>query len=478
MKYGCGSCGPRGFYGTIDVHLELEKKFSEFLNVDGAILYSDGSSTCASTVAAFAKRGDLIIADEAIHEPLVAGVMLSRATVKWFKHNDMDDLKKVLENVRQTDQKLRRKSNSQRRFIVAEGLYKNTGKVVPLDKLVQLKHEYCCRMILDESHSFGTLGQTGRGVMELYNLKPMYDVDIITIALENAMGSVGGITVGCEEVIEHQRLSGSGYCFSASSPPFTASAAMQSLMQLKTYGSDVLLKRLHDNKSYMRDKLMECIVNKFKTTKMTTTIETTPVAAPTKKSIDEKDEEDISDANSCNLFVLESDERSPIIYLMLEEEVQQQLKEQQQKQLRELKKSLLEKPMDNNNMIKKRKGSGSNKQQQQLGSGRSVASSITSANSTAALTSLETESIQPPTTTVGGPIIENDFVFHCNVMRNCLHNGIAFVATGRNFGSVRAEPPPAIRIIMSAVQTKGDIDQAVQVLSESIQKQIAELTER
>lgn len=88
-KYGCGSCGPRGFYGTIDVHLQLEKSISKFTGTDDAILYSDGASTISSTVAAFAKRGDLLVVDEGVYEPLVTGVTLSRANVKWFRHNDM-----------------------------------------------------------------------------------------------------------------------------------------------------------------------------------------------------------------------------------------------------------------------------------------------------------------------------------------------------------------------------------------------------
>lgn len=255
-KYGCGSCGPRGFYGTIDVHLQLERDFANFLGVDGAILYSDGASTCSSTVAAFAKRGDLLLCDEGIYEPLRTGVTLSRAHVKWFKHNDMADLRRVLLKIQALDQKVKRPINAQRRFLVVEGLYKTTGTIVPLKELVQLKHEFSYRLILDESNSFGTLGKTGRGVHELYNCKLMHDVEITTISLENAMGSIGGITVGTEEVVEHQRLSGSGYCFSASSPPFTAVAAMEALKLLKN-SPNTTLQPLQDNVAYLHHKLTQ-----------------------------------------------------------------------------------------------------------------------------------------------------------------------------------------------------------------------------
>jgi serine palmitoyltransferase len=254
-KYGCGSCGPRGFYGTIDAHLQLERVFADFLQTDGAILYSDGASTCSSTIAAFAKRGDLLICDAALYEPLKTGIALSRAHVKTFAHNDMKDLRRVLEKVRANDAKVGRKPNAQRRFIVVEGLYKNTGSIVPLDQVVALKHEFSYRLILDESHSFGALGKTGRGVVELYNQRLMQDVEITTIGLETSMGSIGGITVGTDEVVDHQRLSGSGYCFSASSPPFTAMCAVQALQLLQTRPE--ILQQLQDNRVYLHYKLTE-----------------------------------------------------------------------------------------------------------------------------------------------------------------------------------------------------------------------------
>jgi serine palmitoyltransferase len=151
------------------------------------------------------------------------------------------------------DKKLGRKSNDQRRFIVVEGLYKNSGTIVPLEELVALKHEFKYRLILDESFSFGTLGKTGKGVMELYDKKRMHDAEIITISLENALGGIGGVTVGNEEVVDHQRLSGAGYCFSASSPPFTASAATRALEELQC--EPELIAELKHNTEYAQKKI-------------------------------------------------------------------------------------------------------------------------------------------------------------------------------------------------------------------------------
>ena len=357
-KYGCGSCGPRGFYGTIDTHLQLEAEISKFTNTDGAIMYSDGASTCSSTVAAFAKRGDVLVVDEGVYEPLVTGVMLSRANVKWFKHNDMQDLERVLKQIQKTDDELRRPPNAQRRFIVVEGLYKNLGSICRLEEIVALKHKYHYRLILDESFSFGTLGKSGKGVLEMHNLRHMYDADIVTIGLENALGSIGGVTVGNEEVVDHQRLSGAGYCFSASSPPFTASAAVQSLQLLQD--EPQLLENLHSNVSYLNESL--------------------------RRRLSEATSTDNTANNDTVMLVVTSDELSPIIVLQLEHEVDD----------------------------------------------------------------------------------EADILSH--IVWECLQRGVAVVASGQDTvanGHLRTELAPAIRMTVSSLHNKEDIDQAISVLIDS-----------
>ena len=215
------------------MHLAMEHAIAKFCQTHDAIMYSDGASAVSSAVAAFAKRGDLLIVDEGVYESLQTGITLSRSSVKYFKHNDMADLRRVLERVANKDALMGRKSSDQRRFIVVEGLYKNYGDLAPIDEIVMLKLEYGYRLIVDESFGFGTVGETGKGVTELCGMKFMRDVEIVTISLENTLGSVGGVCVGDEEVIDHQRLSGAGYCFSASAPPFTASAVIESIAALQ-----------------------------------------------------------------------------------------------------------------------------------------------------------------------------------------------------------------------------------------------------
>ena len=116
-----------------------------------------------------------------------------------------------------------------------------------------LKHKYYYRLILDESFSFGSLGANGKGALDLYGLQHMHDAEIVTIALENALGSIGGVTVGNEEVVDHQRLSGAGYCFSASVPPFTASAAVQALHSITEQPE--LITTLHSNVQYIYEHM-------------------------------------------------------------------------------------------------------------------------------------------------------------------------------------------------------------------------------
>eukprot|EP01103_Thecamoeba_quadrilineata_P000378 TRINITY_DN10319_c0_g1_i1.p1 TRINITY_DN10319_c0_g1~~TRINITY_DN10319_c0_g1_i1.p1 ORF type:complete len:483 (-),score=109.86 TRINITY_DN10319_c0_g1_i1:169-1617(-) len=225
-KYGCGACGPRGFYGTIDIHLNLEAKIAQFMGTEDAVIYSSSFATMASAIPAFAKKGDIIIVDSGIQFASKVGVNLSRATIKWFKHNDMEDLERVLEQVKADH--IRSKRKLTRRFLVIEGVYQNTGNIVPLDKVMQLKEKYCFRIFLDESHSVGVLGKTGRGTCEHFGVAAK-DVEFIMSSMGTSLGSTGGFCCGSKQITSHQRLNSSGYVFSAALPPYLAATAIASL---------------------------------------------------------------------------------------------------------------------------------------------------------------------------------------------------------------------------------------------------------
>lgn len=251
-KYGVGSCGPRGFYGTVDVHLRLEEKLEEFMLAEEAIVYSYGFATIASAIPAYSKRGDVIFADESVHFAIQKGIQASRSKVVYFKHNDLKDLERILKEQQSEDKRNPKKAKVTRRFLVIEGLYMNTGDICPLPQLVDLKHKYKVRIFMDETISFGTLGKTGKGVTEHFGI-PIEEIDLIAGSLENAIAAVGGFCCGKAFVIDHQRLSGLGYCFSASSPPLLAQAAITALQILKD--SPEMLVKLRDLSEYAHTKL-------------------------------------------------------------------------------------------------------------------------------------------------------------------------------------------------------------------------------
>ncbi|XP_018025798.1 serine palmitoyltransferase 1 [Hyalella azteca] len=238
-QYGVGSCGPRGFYGTTEVHLALEQRLAEFFQCESCVLYSYGFSTMASAIPAYAKSGDVIFADEAVSFCIQRGLQASRSRIVYFRHNDSGHLQQLLEQQAIIDSKNPKKANATRRFLVVEGLYMNTGNICRLPELVELRHKYKLRLFIDESCAFGTLGPHGRGALDHFNI-PMSEVDLIMGSLEYGGGSTGGFAAGTSFVVEHQRLNGLGYVFSASLPPLLAAAAKQMLEILEAEAKDLV----------------------------------------------------------------------------------------------------------------------------------------------------------------------------------------------------------------------------------------------
>lgn len=229
-RYGVGACGPAGFYGSMDVHLKLENEIARLLQVEEAIVYSQGFMAVASVIPAFCKRGDIIVADGGISFAAQTGLEISRSEVYFFRHNDMDDLIRVLDRVNQDCK--RKKMPLSRRFIVVEGLYAKTGDKCPLPKIMEIKNRYKYRLILDESFSFGCLGTHGLGVTDFYGI-PASSVEIITGSFSNCLGSSGGFCAGSHTVVDHQRLSSQAYCFSAALPALLAASALLAMQQIE-----------------------------------------------------------------------------------------------------------------------------------------------------------------------------------------------------------------------------------------------------
>ena len=132
--YGVGPCGPPGFYGTQDVHMKTEADVAAHLGMPACIIYAQSFSTISSVIPSFCKRGDIIVADKAVNYPTRKGIQISRSTVRWYEHNDMEDLERVLQKVT----KEQAKKPLTRRFIITEGMFENIGDVSDLPKLVRL----------------------------------------------------------------------------------------------------------------------------------------------------------------------------------------------------------------------------------------------------------------------------------------------------------------------------------------------------
>ncbi|KAI0327510.1 serine palmitoyltransferase [Cubamyces sp. BRFM 1775] len=255
-KYGLGSCGPPGFYGTQDVHIQLEQDIADFLGTEAAILYSQGFSTISSVIPAFCKRGDVIVADRGVNFAIQKGLQISRCTVRWYDHNDMDSLEHVLESVEKERKK--RRGPLTRRFIVTEGIFDHDGVISDLPKLVELKKKFKYRLILDESVSFGSVGRTGRGLTELYNV-PASEVDMLVGSVANGLSSCGGFCAGSHIVVNHQRINGTSFVFSAAMPALLTVAASEGINILRNTPS--ILTTLQENVRAVRAILdrVDCI---------------------------------------------------------------------------------------------------------------------------------------------------------------------------------------------------------------------------
>lgn len=251
-KYGCGSCGPRGFYGTIDVHEILEKDIAQMMGTTDSITFSDTEATSSSVLPAFAKRGDLIVMDDGCNDSILVGANLARCTVLYYKHNDVEDLERVLKSVREEDKRKKRGSDCQRRYVVTEALFRNHGDMVYLPQLVELCNKYFFRLFLDESFSFGVLGKSGRGLTEHYNMD-VSEVAIICSSLAGSTASVGGFSTGSQEVVDYQRINSAGYVFSAAAPPFTSACCSEAIRIMKN--EPELFTKLRDNAKHAHDAL-------------------------------------------------------------------------------------------------------------------------------------------------------------------------------------------------------------------------------
>jgi glycine C-acetyltransferase len=235
--HGYGMSSVRFICGTTDLHKELEKKIAEFFNTEDTILYAACFDANGGVFEPLLTEEDAIISDALNHASIIDGVRLCKAVRYRYENADMADLEKQL-----------KLSQAQRfRLIVTDGVFSMDGNVAPLDKIVELADKYNAMVMVDESHSAGVVGKTGRGVTELYNISGK--VEIITGTLGKAFGgAIGGFTTGKKEIISILRQRSRPYLFSNSIPPMVAAAGIR-MVEMMTE-TNTLQDKLHWNSEY------------------------------------------------------------------------------------------------------------------------------------------------------------------------------------------------------------------------------------
>jgi glycine C-acetyltransferase len=235
--HGYGMSSVRFICGTTDLHKQLEKKIAEFFGTEDTILYAACFDANGGVFEPLLTEGDAIISDSLNHASIIDGVRLCKAQRFRYENADAADLEKQLQLAQ----------NLRFRLIVTDGVFSMDGNVAPLDKIVELATRYNAMVMVDESHSAGVVGKTGRGVTELYNLKGK--VEIITGTLGKAFGgAIGGFTTGKKEIIEILRQRSRPYLFSNSLPPMVAAAGIR-MIEMMTE-TNLLQDKLHYNAEY------------------------------------------------------------------------------------------------------------------------------------------------------------------------------------------------------------------------------------
>jgi 8-amino-7-oxononanoate synthase len=210
-KYGTGCAGSRFLNGTLDIHEELESKLARFMNKESALVFSTGFQTNLGAISALVGKDDVVIIDKMDHASIIDGCRLSFGEVKKYRHNDMEDLERIL------------KQNGERgRLIVVDGVFSMEGDIAKLPEIIRLVERYGARIMVDDAHGIGVLGSNGRGTAEHFGSEDK--VDIIMGTYSKSLASIGGFIASSEERIHYIKHISRPLIFSASPPPASVSA--------------------------------------------------------------------------------------------------------------------------------------------------------------------------------------------------------------------------------------------------------------
>jgi len=245
-QYGTGCSGSRFLNGTLVIHNELEEELASFLNKESALTFSTGFQTNIGVLSTIAGPRDFIFSDRGNHASIIDGNRLSFAKTIKYAHNDMDELKKKLEKAPEDAGKL----------IVTDGVFSMEGDIAKLPEIVELAKRYGARIMVDDAHGMGMIGECGRGTANYFGLED--EVDIIMGTFSKSLASLGGYIAAKDDVTHFIKHHSRPFIFSASIPPACCAAALESLRIMKNEPG--LQVKLKENGDYLRTKFREASI--------------------------------------------------------------------------------------------------------------------------------------------------------------------------------------------------------------------------
>lgn len=216
-KYGTSVTGSRFMNGTLKLHLELEEKLAEFLGKEKALVFSTGYQTNVGTISAIVGKDDIAIVDKEDHASIIDGCKMSFGKMERFKHNDLEDLEKILKKLPEDKGKI----------VIVDGVYSMTGEIAPLPEIIEICKKYKTRLMVDDAHSIGVLGKNGRGTANYFGCEK--DVDLIMGTFSKSFASLGGFIAGDEDVLFYIQHTARSFIFSAAIPPANLASALKAL---------------------------------------------------------------------------------------------------------------------------------------------------------------------------------------------------------------------------------------------------------
>jgi glycine C-acetyltransferase len=240
-RYGVGSGSVRTIAGTMEIHVELERRLAEFKQTEAVVVFQSGFAANAGTVSAILTEHDVVVSDELNHASIIDGCRLSRATIKVFPHKDAEAARRIVRTL----------PASQRKLLITDGVFSMDGDLGPLNDLCAVAEEYGCIMMVDDAHASGVFGRNGRGTIDHFNVHGRVDVQVGT--LSKAIGSLGGYVAGTRSLIDFLSHRARPFLFSTSHPPAVAAACIAAIDVLMEEPG--IIDRLWDNTRFFKSGL-------------------------------------------------------------------------------------------------------------------------------------------------------------------------------------------------------------------------------